>query len=242
MRCYAILLLLFVFHDARAVSDSTIIYFNAVFEAEKEIAYVRYYGIPKALHKNRFEVTFYTLTGEKTAMGEYRGRSLKNRSGVFVRYNRAGKIVISSNFRKNIMHGIYQRYYDNGLRADSGSFRHGLSHGTWISWHENGHPKEVRSYKNARNGTALVAFLYGEYKSWFPNGKLKDSGYYYANSRDGVWEEYLEEGKIRSIGQYKLNWKFGEWKYFDERGRLLYVRRFSKMKYDDEGEVIKVYQ
>ncbi len=242
MRIWIILCLLLLTCNARAASDSSVLYFNAAFEAEKEMAYVRYIGIPKALRKNRFEITFYTLTGEKTAMGEYWGRSLRNRSGVFVRFNKAGKIVVSTNFRKNIMHGIYQRFYDNGQIADSGSFKHGFSHGTWKSWHENGRLKEIRSYKNARNGTALVAILYGEYKSWFSNGKIKDSGYYYANSRDGIWEEFLEEGRIRSIGQYRLNWKFGEWKYYDERGKLLYIRRFSKMKYDDEGEVIKVYQ
>lgn len=240
---YAFIIYLFVSGSlyAQAGSDTTqVVYFNSYFEAEKDINYVLFYGIPRKIRKNRFEVTFYTLNGQKVAMGEYLGRSLKNRSGVFVRFNAGGKIVVSTTFHKSIAHGTYMRFYDNGQIADSGRIKRGNNFNTWKSWHPNGQLKEIRTYKIARFARNLAPITDGEYHSWFANGITKDSGLYKNNQREGVWMEYIEEGRVRSVGQYKNNWKKGDWKYFDNKGKLLYLRRFNKLRYDATGERIEI--
>jgi antitoxin component YwqK of YwqJK toxin-antitoxin module len=75
-----------------------------------------------------------------------------------------------------------------------------------------------------------------EYISWNPDGSLDDSGYYRNNMRHGIWIEWIQNGIIKSVGEYRNGWKKGLWRYYDTKGKLLYMRRFSSFKYDEEGE------
>ena len=76
--------------------------------------------------------------------------------------------------------------------------------------------------------------------SWNPDGSLDDSGYYRNNMRHGIWIEWIQSGIIRSVGEYRNGWKKGLWRYYDNKGKLLYMRRFSSFKYDEEGEYIPI--
>lgn len=218
-----------------------IVYFDRSFEAENDISFASYYGTPKKIHGNRYEVTFFTLDGRKIAMGEYLGKSLKNRSGLFVRYNRNGNIILSTTYRKSLLHGPFLRFYDNGQKADSGNVNRGNNYGTWKSWYDNGQLKDVRHFEIAHTSRGLEFSLQtDEYKSWYPDGTLKDSGYYRLNERSGVWVEWIEQGTIRSVGEYRNDWKRGDWRYYDAKGNLLYIRRFRKYRYDLTGEKIEL--
>lgn len=231
--------LLFISAGAMCFSQSDsqrIVYFNRFFESEKELEYFTYYGVPKKIKGRLYEVTLYTLSDEKAALGEYLGRRLKNRHGLFVLYNREGKIIVSANYRKNILHGVYQRFHNNGFLSDSGYVSRGRNQGVWKTWFDNGNIREIKNYTIGRTWFGYqYSYLEKEYKSWFRNGRLDDSGYYKANNREGIWVDWIENGSIRSVGVYKRNWKRGTWRYYDTKGKLLYMRRFSSFRYDDVG-------
>lgn len=68
---------------------------------------------------------------------------------------------------------------------------------------------------------------HGLYMNYYPNGKVKDSGYYKNGVREGIWEEWQEQGAIRATGLYKRGVKKGDWRYFDSNRKLLYVQWFN---------------
>src|SRR4030095_2418634 len=99
---------------------SNIVFFDSRFQAESDIQYAAFYGTPRKIADNRYEVIFYTMAGQKFAMGEYLGSNLKNRNGVFVRFDADGRITMSVTYHRGLMQGTYQRWHNNAVLADSG--------------------------------------------------------------------------------------------------------------------------
>jgi uncharacterized protein len=244
MKFVAALLSLFaLFHTA--ASGQTVErerkYFDRNFRQETESEYISYYGYAKPLGNNIYEVEFFTMDGMRAATGEFKGRRLRQRHGVFVFYSFTGQILVTANYRKNVGHGVYQRFFLNGMLSDSGRLDRGNMTGEWKSWFDNGQLRETRFYELARGPWGhQVSYLEKEFKSWFANGKLNDSGYYRLSRREGIWIDWIEEGAVRSIGMYRRNWKKGLWRYYDASGKLLYMRRFSTFRYDSEGEYVPI--
>jgi antitoxin component YwqK of YwqJK toxin-antitoxin module len=56
--------------------------------------------------------------------------------------------------------------------------------------------------------------------NFYPNGAVKDSGYYKNGLREGHWEEWVASGNIRSSGRYIHGKKTGTWSFYDNAGRL----------------------
>lgn len=69
---------------------------------------------------------------------------------------------------------------------------------------------------------------HGLYMNFYPNGNVKDSGYYHFGLRDGVWEEWLNDGTIRSTGLYRKGIRQDTWKYYTPSGRLVEIRTYNK--------------
>lgn len=237
MRIVALILVFFCFQELLAQHDS-VYYFNAFFKRQKELSEVTYKGVIRTYNGKNYEVDFYTLDGVKEAFGEYSTRRLKKRNGVFVRYNGDERIILSANYSKGLLHGMFIRFYENGLMADSGALHHGSNTGVWKHWYPNGQVREVEKFSH--NNSSRFGIRDREYMSWYPDGQLKDSGLYKSGNKTGIWLEYLDGGAIRSIGEYKRDWKLGLWRYFDTKGRLLYMRKFSRFNYDEEGTLVQI--
>jgi antitoxin component YwqK of YwqJK toxin-antitoxin module len=77
--------------------------------------------------------------------------------------------------------------------------------------------------------------IHGLYKSYFPDGKLKDSGYSINGMRTGVWQEYTPDNKTMSRGFYKKGFKRGEWRYYNTEGKFIYLRRYNKFGKEKES-------
>ena len=229
------------FQWSLAQADTSIAYFDGLFRKQADLANASYYGVIRKQATKKYEVTFFDFNNELIGMGEYRSKRLKNRHGVFLRYGDNQSIILTANFEKGLLTGDYQLFYPNNILRDSGRYIRNKPIGLWKSWHANGQLKEIRQYvlTNGRFGTDIT-YLQDEYKSWFENGRLKDSGYYKTNARDGVWVEWLQNGQMKSIGVYRKGWKSGTWKFYDNKGKLLYMRRYSNIRYDSEGELIEV--
>lgn len=68
---------------------------------------------------------------------------------------------------------------------------------------------------------------HGLYMNFYPEGTIKDSGYYKNGLREGVWEEWLENGNIRSVGFYHHGTKKNTWKFYNSSGKLLYIQHYN---------------
>lgn len=234
-------LLTWVCNTIAQADTAKVYYFNRAYQQEKDIAYVTYIGTAEKITDKIYQVTFYTLDGVKMAMGEYPNNRFKHRHGVFVVYNQDGQIVLSSTYVRGHLDGPFLRFHSNGRLSDSGYVKKGTFSGKWMSWYDNGQPKLSCNYSRilTRYGRE-VSFLKDEYKSWFADGQLDDSGFYKNNQKEGIWVDWLDSGRVKSVGLYHRNWKKGIWRYYDAGGKLLYMRRFSKFKYDVEGEYIPI--
>jgi uncharacterized protein len=85
-------------------------------------------------------------------------------------------------------------------------------HGKWTYYDKYGVIEEVRHYYRD--------MLSGEVTLFFPNGKIKQHGFFYLNRQDSSYVEYFETGHKKVEGQYDLDQAVGRWKYFYVDGRL----------------------
>ena len=121
--------------------------------------------------------------------------------------------------------------------------------------HETTHPSEILGktaalalkhkvdlntvhFKNDYSPPFEECLVHGLFKSYFPNGKLKDSGYRYNGLKTGVWQEFSADGKTLSRGFYKKGQRRGEWKYYGTDGKFLYMRRYNR--HGKEKELVKL--
>ena len=70
----------------------------------------------------------------------------------------------------------------------------------------------------------------GVYLNYFPNGELRDSGYYKNGFRTGLWIEKGDDG-TSSRGTYHRSFKTGAWSYYNSNGKLIKL-----MHYNHEGK------
>jgi antitoxin component YwqK of YwqJK toxin-antitoxin module len=73
---------------------------------------------------------------------------------------------------------------------------------------------------------------HGLYMNFYPNGSVKDSGYYKNGLREGHWEEWTENGSTRMSGGYHHGKRSGTWAYYDAGGKLR-----SLTSYNRKGEI-----
>lgn len=74
----------------------------------------------------------------------------------------------------------------------------------------------------------LECMHHGLYMNFYPDGSVKDSGYYKNGLREGVWEERVNNGKIKAQGFYYRGHKSDTWKYYDANGELKYLETYNK--------------
>lgn len=69
---------------------------------------------------------------------------------------------------------------------------------------------------------------HGLYMNYYPNGSVKDSGYYSNGLREGVWEEWINNGEMRATGAYHRGIKQDTWRYYTSSGRLIGLKTYNK--------------
>jgi antitoxin component YwqK of YwqJK toxin-antitoxin module len=67
----------------------------------------------------------------------------------------------------------------------------------------------------------------GLFINFFPDGMLKDSGYYKNGLREEVWIEYSTSGNVFTTGTYKNGKRIGGWKYYNANGSLLRIDEYN---------------
>lgn len=81
--------------------------------------------------------------------------------------------------------------------------------------------------------------VHGNYRTWFENGMLKDSGYCNNGIREGVWTEWDEATNMRAVGFYKNGLRWKEWRFYNKEGKLDFVHRYNRQEEITETIVLK---
>jgi antitoxin component YwqK of YwqJK toxin-antitoxin module len=78
--------------------------------------------------------------------------------------------------------------------------------------------------------------LHGDFTSWYPDGRIRETGVYLNGLREGLWVVYSTE-RIKSVGTYRHGKRNGEWRNYDPGGKLL-----SWTYYDAKGRETGTHQ
>ncbi len=133
-----------------------------------------------------------------------------------------------------VLHGENKTYYPNNQVAQEGKYEHGRIIGEWVRYYSNGQLKEkgkyvttplkqegtyvnqqrfvLEAYKDS-TGKTLVENGMGEYKSYYPDGKLYMTGAYEKGEKTGLWtgyfpnqEKYFEESYKKGMLQSGISY------------------------------------
>ena len=75
------------------------------------------------------------------------------------------------------------------------------------------------------------ALLEGPFKTFYPNGQVKEKGAYKDGERDGRWEQFYAGGQLKSKGNFENG--DGVVKWFDKEGQWLSTERWVE---GEDGE------
>jgi antitoxin component YwqK of YwqJK toxin-antitoxin module len=69
--------------------------------------------------------------------------------------------------------------------------------------------------------------LHGKFTSFYPDGRVKETGNYRSGLREGLWEEHSDKESIKAVGTYYHGQKKGDWRYYTTGGKLLEMREYD---------------
>lgn len=61
----------------------------------------------------------------------------------------------------------------------------------------------------------------GAFVDHYPNGTVKEEGFYKGGQKTGTWRFYWKDGKKKVEGRYANDEPHGEWVFYDETGRVM---------------------
>lgn len=125
----------------------------------------------------------------------------------------------------NILEGPYKSFYLSGQLESHGQFENNDAAGQWDFYYESGalkmrgmidpsRPEDHWQYFFEQGpgegmlrmeGPVIGQKRNGEWKFYFQNGQLKETGIYRDNLREGLWKAYYEDGQLQSETNYADN-------------------------------------
>ena len=141
-------------------------------------------------------------------------------------------------------------YYPSGQPKVVGTYnKKGLPEGVRREYNEEGKVEKAFIFRNGRvigEGVFTDAGeKEGNWKEYFPDGKLKATGPYAKDNRDGLWKFYYNSGQLEQVGAYLNAMPDSNWRWFFSNGKLMREEFFYDGKsdglmteYDVEGNVV----
>jgi antitoxin component YwqK of YwqJK toxin-antitoxin module len=152
----------------------------------------------------------YFTNGKIQLTGSYH---LGRREGEWTRSFENGKIEEKANYSLDQAEGTWERYYEDGTLRSKGAYRENDQVGTWTFWNEKGIKVLEADYGNGEstkiinswddNGKPEVVDGKGDYKLFYYNGQLAESGVILNGERTGLWKKYYPDGKPQEEGEYR---------------------------------------
>lgn len=162
------------------------------------------------------DTSSYVDISEKERKGDifYRQGEDKPFTGVFALFM-GDWIQYIETYKNGVLDGESSWYTDKGTRILYEYYTKGKLQGKQLSYYENGNPKaevhydmgkitgvtcfaqdgKIMHQSNFKNGT-------GDWKLYWENGKLLETGKYKNFRKDGVWKRYNENGSIENTLEY----------------------------------------
>jgi TonB family protein len=73
----------------------------------------------------------------------------------------------------------------------------------------------------------------GTWKSWYPNGKMRDSTSFLRGLKDGYAASFFENGNPKLKGNYRGDDPIGEWTWYHENGNIATKEKYVNSKLTD---------
>ncbi|MBT3208893.1 MAG: hypothetical protein HN704_01490 [Bacteroidetes bacterium] len=172
--------------------------------------------------------------------------------GFYREFDRRGKLIINQRYNYGILIGdnieekeqivVKEEFYENGKIKKSGGFIGKNPVGIHKEFEQNGTISAAILYDDLGNvkGTGMIddnVKKQGEWKYFYPDGKIKSKGKFRSNKKNGKWEYYYLNGNKEQKGIYK-NGKFsGDWIWYFENGKVKREEHYYNGK--EEGQFIE---
>ncbi|MCJ7449972.1 MAG: hypothetical protein MUO72_20050 [Bacteroidales bacterium] len=154
------------------------------------------------------------------------------RTGLWKFYNNSEKVEQTGYYNNGRPDGIWKWYYNNGALLREEEYFQGQRDGSYIEYSvdgdiitqgqfADGEKNSEWKYKSGdytEEGKYITGLKDGQWRSFFPNGKLKFKGNYVQGNPNGQHVYYYENGKIKEEQQFRMGIRHKTWKKFDEEG------------------------
>lgn len=115
--------------------------------------------------------------------------------GLMAEYTETGDTIVKGNYVEGEKNGKW--LFKIGDEVVEGEYANGLEQGKWFSFY---YPSlMIKSEYSYNQGE-----LHGEYKSWYENGKLLETGDYVMGKKHKTWIRYDELGNPDIVYQYAM--------------------------------------
>jgi antitoxin component YwqK of YwqJK toxin-antitoxin module len=183
---------------------------------------------------------YFYENGQKSMEGTIVDR---NRSGEWKIYYESGELKEQGRYESNKRSGYWKTLFEDGTLR--GEIDYEDDNGRYTEYYHSGNVYSVGPRSGSRNvglwkyyaedGSTLMSEgeftngkRSGEWKTYYPSGKVASSGYYENDVPVGRWNYYFESGTISSSGEYRDGFKQGYWNSFAPDGYTLSETDFNK--------------
>jgi antitoxin component YwqK of YwqJK toxin-antitoxin module len=220
--------------DTRIITRRT--YKNGLIYSEEKIN--RY-------NRNNQRVGLWIELRENGKLKEEGNYQLGLKEGTFKVYNKQGEFlkfefyengILKENTEETEFVRIEKFYDEKGRVIERGGRKNGLKHGTFQTLDSTGNIIFSRLYLNdimqAEGKYDSLNREIGEWKYYFPNGKVRCVGSYSNGKKNGDWKYYFENGRVEQLGKYDNNFISGKWLWYYSNGIVLREESYRKGKLD----------
>ena len=180
------------------------------------------------------------------------------KNGVFKFFNKKGELEKLERYENDVLMvddastailDIRKEYHPNGSLKEMGTYREGKKQGNFRVYDDGGNETGGLLYdNNVLVGEGMIDSLgrrIGEWKLFYPDGKVRAQGKYAYGLREGNWTYFFTNGKTEQSGVYKTDWPTGAWKWYYFNGQLHREEMYrngkedgTSIEYDTVGVVI----
>lgn len=175
-----ILLLSLIFSSATyliAQSDTTVIYLDRDEKPCLEAEAIKYAIQNK--ESDHWKKIVFDIADDKPLYGAYYADAACTQfDGPYSAFNKDGKVIAKGRYLNNKKTGVWRGFSGDGKLIDSAFYRDGFIYGIALTWYEEGPVRDSLYYEDNSKGIG---------KSYWPDGKPRESGNFIAGKKSGLW-------------------------------------------------------
>ena len=233
--------------DTKIFNEQGEVINEAYYEDGKLVANKKINEINEAGERVGFWRTYYP-NGILQTEANYKNGKLH---GLYKTYDKKGSLLainymindsISDNSRDIVLIELYRTYFPNSMKEKLvGGLTNGMKNGLFREFDIEGNLVNGYLYKNdtlKAEGLILNDGTYdGDWKYYYPDGKVSIEGKYVAGKKSGMWIYYYNNGKIQQKGRYSDGEFDGAWVLYYPSGAIQAQEFYKRGKH--EGTLVE---